>query len=161
MLDQLDDLYREVIMDHFRDPRNVGDLPQAEIKANGTNPLCGDEMAFALALKDGRIAQVRFAGKGCAISQATASMLTEQLEGRTLPEAQALIQTMRQLMQGQAPDPKIELGDLESLAGVSKFPVRVKCAALSWNVLEQGLADYQKPPPGAQPDKTEKHDGTH
>ena len=142
MLDQLDELYREVILDHFKDPRNVGELPKADIKASGTNPLCGDEMAFSLALKDGRIAQVRFSGKGCAISQATASMLTEQLKGKHVKDVLELIKTMKAIMQGQDPGEQADLGDLEALAGVRKFPVRIKCAALSWNVIEQGVNDY-------------------
>jgi len=143
VVEHLDELYREVILDHFKGPRNTGTLPNPDIRAEGTNPLCGDEIAFALTLRDGRIDQVRFQGKGCAISQATGSMLTEQLRGRTLDEARALIDAMKRLMQGQQPDGRVDLGDLESLAGVRKFPVRVKCAALSWNVLERGLDERQ------------------
>ena len=143
MIDQLDELYREVILDHFRDPRNVGALPNPDIQADGTNPLCGDEIAFSVRLADGKVGQIHFAGKGCAISQATASMLTEQLQGKTLPEVARIIQAMKALMQGQAPGADdVDLGDLESLAGVRKFPVRIKCAALSWNVLERGLQEY-------------------
>lgn len=144
VLEQLDTLYREVILDHFREPRNRGELPDAQIKANGTNPLCGDEMAFDLRVAGERIDQVRFRGKGCAISQAAASMLTEQLKGKSLAEARAIIGALRGMMQGQDPDESLDLGDLESLVGVRKFPVRVKCAALSWNIIEQGLQDYQK-----------------
>ena len=144
VLEQLDSLYREVILDHFREPHNQGELPDAQVTAQGTNPLCGDEMAFWVKLSGERIEQVKFSGKGCAISQATASMLTEQLKGKSVKDAQALIQTMRAMMQGREPDPNADLGDLESLAGVRKFPVRIKCAALSWNILEQGLQEYQR-----------------
>jgi nitrogen fixation NifU-like protein len=144
MVEQLDELYREVILDHFRQPRNRGELPDAQIKAEGTNPLCGDEIAFFLTLNGDRIQQVRFMGKGCAISQAAGSMFTEQLRGKTREEAERLVQAMKGLMQGQEPDPDVDVGDLESLAGVRKFPVRVKCAALAWNVIEQGLAEYNK-----------------
>jgi len=144
VLEQLDTLYREVILDHFREPHNHGELPDAQIKAQGTNPLCGDEMAFWVKLNGDHIEQVKFSGKGCAISQAAASMLTEQLKGKSLKDAHGLIQTMRAMMQGQEPSPQADLGDLESLAGVRKFPVRIKCAALSWNILEQGLQDYQR-----------------
>ena len=144
MIEQLDELYREVILDHFRSPRNVGELPHAGIKAEGTNPLCGDEITFWLKLDNGRIQAVHFLGKGCAISQAAGSMLTEALRGKTLAEAANLTAAMRRLMQGQEPDPTLDLGDLEALAGVRKFPVRVKCAALSWNVIEQGFEDYKK-----------------
>lgn len=143
VVEQLDELYREVILDHFRQPRNQGQLPDAQIKAEGTNPLCGDEMTFWLKLKGAQIQTVRFIGKGCAISQAAGSMLSEQLHGKTFRDVERLIQAMKGLMQGQEPDPAIELGDLESLVGVRKFPVRIKCAALSWNVVEQGLAEYQ------------------
>ena len=141
VVEQLEELYRDVILDHFRSPRNVGELPGADIHAEGNNPLCGDQMAFWLKLNGSRIEQVRFAGTGCAISQATGSMLTEQLKGKTLDEAATLIHAMRGLMQGQEPETAVDLGDLESLAGVRKFPVRVKCAALAWNVVEQALAD--------------------
>jgi len=143
VVEQLDELYREVILDHFRQPRNRGELPDAEIKAEGTNPLCGDEITFSVKLNGERIQQVRFMGKGCAISQAAGSMFTEQVQGKTFQEIERVIQAMKDLMQGKAPDPELDLGDLESLAGVRKFPVRVKCAALSWNVLEQGLNDYR------------------
>ena len=149
VVEHLDELYREVILDHFKSPRNVGGLPNADIRADGTNPLCGDEIAFSLMLQEGRVDQTRFQGKGCAISQATASMLTEQLHGKTLEEISGLIGAMKRLMQGEEPDPEVDLGDLESLAGVRKFPVRIKCAALSWNVLEQGIEEYRKTGQGA------------
>ena len=142
MIERLDELYREVILDHFRSPTHAGELPGAQIHAEGTNPLCGDELAFHLKMDDGRIAQVRFQGKGCAISQAAASMLAAQLEGKTTAEAGALVAAMKALMQGQTPDASVDLGDLEALEGVRKFPVRIKCAALSWNVVEQGLQEY-------------------
>ena len=138
-MEQLDELYREVILEHFKNSSHSGELPGAQIKAEGSNPLCGDELAYYLQLHDGRISQVRFKGKGCAISQAAASMLAQQLEGKTVQEAGRLVETMKGLMQGQAPDETVDLGDLEALAGVRKFPVRIKCVALSWNVLEQGL----------------------
>ena len=136
---QLDELYREVILDHFKNPTHAGQLPEAQIKVDGANPLCGDEMTFHIRMDDGRLARIRFRGKGCAISQAAASMLAAALEGKTAPEAAAVIETMKKLMQGEAPSEALDLGDLEALAGVRKFPVRIKCAALSWNVVEQGL----------------------
>lgn len=143
MIEQLDELYREVILDHFKNSSHSGDLPGAHIKAEGTNPLCGDEVTFYLTIGDGRVARARFQSKGCVISQAASSMLAGQLEGKTLNDATRLIAAMKGLMQGQDPDPSVDLGDLEALAGVRKFPVRVKCAALSWNVVEQGLQDYR------------------
>lgn len=143
MLDQLDELYREVILDHFKSSRHAGELPDAQIHAEGNNPLCGDDLRFDVRLAGGTINQVRFRGKGCAISQAAASMLAAQLEQKTVPQARELLTAMKGLMQGQEPDPALDLGDLEALAGVRKFPVRIKCAALSWNVVEQGLAGYK------------------
>ena len=144
MIEQLDVLYREVILDHFKSPTHSGELPDAQIKVDGANPLCGDEMTFYLKMDNGCIQQARFRGKGCAISQAAASMLSAQLEQKSIGEAHKIIEAMKGLMQGQEPDPSVDLGDLEALAGVRKFPVRVKCAALSWNVVEQGLAAYRK-----------------
>lgn len=144
MIEQLDELYREVILDHFKNPTHSGELPHAQIKVDGANPLCGDEVTFHVAMNNGRVEQIRFRGKGCAISQAAASMLAAQLEGKTIREVAQIIETMKAIMQGQEPDPSIDLGDLEALAGVRKFPVRVKCAALSWNAVEQGLKDYQR-----------------
>ena len=142
MIERLDELYRDVILDHFRNPTHAGALPGAQIHAEGTNPLCGDELAFHVKMDDGRIAQVRFQGKGCAISQAAASMLATQLEGKTAAEAGRLVGAMKALMQGQPPEASVDLGDLEALEGVRKFPVRIKCAALSWSVVEQGLEEY-------------------
>ena len=143
MVEQLDELYRDVILDHFKNSRYAGELPQAQIKAAGSNPLCGDELAFDIRMDGGRLRQVRFHGKGCAISQAAASMLAQQIEGGTPDEARRVVEAMKGLMQGREPEASVDLGDLEALSGVRKFPVRVKCAALSWNVIEQGLKEYQ------------------
>ena len=142
MVERLDELYREVILDHFRNPTHSGPLPDAQIHVEGANPLCGDELTFHLRMDNERIAQVRFQGKGCAISQAAASMLAVQLEGKTVAEAAQLVDAMKSLMQGQVSDESLDLGDLEALEGVRKFPVRIKCAALSWNIVEQGLEEY-------------------
>ena len=139
MLDQLDQFYRDVILDHFRNSSHAGELPSAQIEATGSNPLCGDELAFDILMDGPTLRQIRFHGQGCAISQAAASMLSQQLEGKTVAEAGRIVETLKSMMQGQEPDASVDLGDLEALAGVRKFPVRVKCAALSWNVVEQGL----------------------
>ena len=143
MVEQLDELYRDVILDHFKQPRHHGPLADADLTAEGSNPLCGDEMALWLKLDGGRIRAAQFSGKGCAISQAAGSMLTERLQGLAISQARVLVEAMKGLMQGQEPPPEVDLGDLESLAGVRKFPVRVKCAALSWNILEQALRDKE------------------
>ena len=142
MLEQLDELYREVILDHFAHPTHTGELPDAQIKADGDNPLCGDTLTFHLRVDGERLSRVRFLGKGCAISQAAASMLAGALEGKPIAEARRIVAAMKALMQGQSPEASVDLGDLEALAGVRKFPVRVKCAALSWNVVEHGLEEY-------------------
>lgn len=145
MLDQLDELYRDVILDHFKHSTHAGEIPEAQIKVTGANPLCGDELILHVKLQGDRVAQARFSGKGCAISQAAASMLSEQAQGKSIGEVRKLIEAMKRMMQGQPVDDQVDLGDLEALAGVRKFPVRVKCAALSWNVLERGLTARQAP----------------
>ena len=144
MLDQLDELYREVILEHFRSPTHSGRIPGAAIRAEGVNPLCGDELTFYLAMEGPRISRVRFEGKGCAISQAASSMLAGALEGKTVADAGRVIGAMKAMMQGEAADASVDLGDLEALAGVRKFPVRVKCAALSWNVVEEALQQHSR-----------------
>ena len=156
MIEQLDELYRDVILDHFKNSRHAGALPDAQVKVEGNNPLCGDEMTFYLGLDNRHIQEARFEAKGCAISQAAASMLAAQLEGKTLDEARRLIDAMKRLMQGEPPDPSMDLGDLEALAGVRKFPVRVKCAALSWNVVEEGLRDYGRQQRAGPPSEVER-----
>ncbi len=143
MIEQLDELYREVILDHFKNSSHTGELLGAQIVAEGANPLCGDEMTFYVTLNNGQVQQARFRGKGCAISQAAASMLAAQIEGKSVDDVTKLIEAMKALIQGQEPDAAVDLGDLEALAGVRKFPVRIKCAALSWNVVEQGLDRYR------------------
>jgi nitrogen fixation NifU-like protein len=136
----LDELYREVILDHYAHPRNRGRLDPADIAVEGANPLCGDELALFVRISQGRVADVRFEGRGCSISQASASMMTEAIKGRTLDEVAGLIGAFKAMMHGR--EPGEELGDLVALQGVRKFPVRIKCATLGWVALEQGLADY-------------------
>jgi len=138
----LDDLYREVILDHYSHPRNKGELPDPDIKVEGANPLCGDELSIFVKLDGGRVAEVRFVGRGCSISQASASMMTEQIKGKTLDEARALAGRFKAMMRGEAVS-EDELGELMALQGVRKFPVRVKCATLSWVALEQGMTEFE------------------
>lgn len=135
---QFDDLYRELILDHYRRPRNHGGLDRATQHVEGLNPVCGDEIKIDLLIANDVIEDIAFRGQGCSISQSSASMLTERLKGRTIEEAERVIEKVRaMLMEGAKPDS--ELGDLEALEGVAKLPVRVKCALLSWNVLQEGL----------------------
>lgn len=140
----LDELYREIILDHYKNPRNRGRLPDPDIATQGNNPLCGDEVEVSLTVRDGRVVGVAFEGRGCSISQASASMLTEGIKGKTVAEATELAEAFKQMMTGDSePDPDV-LGDVEALAGVRKYPVRVKCATLAWNTLLEGLELLQK-----------------
>ncbi len=136
----LDDLYREVILDHYAHPRNRGRLDPSDVSVEGANPLCGDELALYLRLRDGRVEEARFEGRGCSISQASTSMMTEAITGKTLDEVRALVGRFKGMMRGETPGD--DLGELLALAGVRKFPVRIKCATLSWVALEQGLDEH-------------------
>jgi len=129
-----------VILDHYSHPRNRGVVRPADVVQEGANPLCGDEVRVSLRVRDGIVEDVRFEGKGCSISQASASMMTERVKGRTVAEAKSLIGAFRAMMHGEAGGGE-DLGDLEALSGVRKFPIRVKCATLSWTTLELALAE--------------------
>ena len=152
----LEDLYREIILDHYRNPRNRGELPSPPAtRVEGFNPLCGDEVVVFLDLDaDGKVSDIRIGGQGCSISQSSASMMSASVKGKTVDEARALIRAFKAMMsiheqrldadgevvsEAVAPDPKVKLGDLEALQGVVKFPVRIKCATLSWNTLAQAI----------------------
>jgi nitrogen fixation protein NifU and related proteins len=139
----LDELYREVILDHYRTPRNKRKLAPADIDLERNNPLCGDEIAIHALVKDGLIADVAFEGQGCSISQASASMLTEQLKGKSLEEAEATVLKFRGMMSGKEDPTEDELGDLVALKGVVKYPVRIKCAVLAWDTLQEGISGYR------------------
>ena len=138
----LDDLYRETILDHYSHPRNRGVVEPADVSRDGANPLCGDEVRVTLRARDGIVEDVRFEGKGCSISQASASMMTEQVKGRPVADAARLIAAFKAMMHDGAV-PTDGLGDLEALQGVRKFPVRVKCATLSWITLELALEELR------------------
>lgn len=140
--DFLDDLYREVILDHYRSPRNKGELADAAVVLERNNPVCGDEIRLYLDINGSRLRDVRFLGRGCSISQASASMMTERLKGATLEEVEAVAAAFKAMMHSGNVDNGQDLGDLEALSGVSKFPVRVKCATLAWNTLQEALALY-------------------
>ena len=145
--DGLDDLYQAVILDHYRRPRNQGLLPNPDLRSEGFNPFCGDQVILTLTLDGaGRIDAVGFEGEGCSISQASASMLTAHIEGRTLDEAESLVRTFKGVMQGEEADPEEEerLGEIAALQGVREFPIRVKCALLGWTTLQDAIADYRK-----------------
>jgi nitrogen fixation NifU-like protein len=135
----LDELYRDLILDHYRHPRNRGHLEHATSKSEGFNPLCGDEIAVELRLGDGLIQDVAFSGRGCSISQASGSMMTDAVKGLSPADAIKLAERFKRLMTHPEEEPAADIGDLEAFQGVAKFPVRVKCATLAWHVLEEGL----------------------
>lgn len=139
----LDDLYKDIILDHYRNPRNRGSLGAARTCfAEGANPLCGDQITVEVTLDGGRIEDVQFHGQGCSISQASASMMTDYVKGKTADEAREAVGAFQRMMtSGEAPEE--DMGDIEALTGVAKFPVRVKCASLSWKTLEQALDQPQ------------------
>ncbi|HEY1824890.1 MAG TPA: SUF system NifU family Fe-S cluster assembly protein [Acidimicrobiales bacterium] len=150
-MSNLEDLYREIILDHYRSPRNRGELatPPAH-KVEGFNPLCGDEITVYLDVHDGVLRDIKLTGHGCSISQSSSSLMSAAVKGKSLPEVQATITTFKELMsvhessletsQDSEADVR-KLGELAALAGVVKFPVRIKCATLAWNTLQQGLAE--------------------
>jgi nitrogen fixation protein NifU and related proteins len=133
------DLYSEILLDHFRLPRNKGHLGQFTVRVEGVNPLCGDQLTFDLEFEQGRLKDIAFDGKGCAISMASASMLTEILKGKTVEEIEQWIANFREFIREGRPPEGVDMGDIESMAGISKLPVRVKCATLPWTTIEEGL----------------------
>jgi nitrogen fixation NifU-like protein len=151
----LEDLYREIILDHYRHPRNRGELPVPPAhRAEGFNPLCGDEIIVFVEADDGLLRDVRIGGQGCSISQSSASMMSAAVKGKSTEEARALVRAFKGMMsihehaldgdegaaaEEAALDAQVKLGDLEALRGVVKFPVRIKCATLAWNTLSQAL----------------------
>jgi nitrogen fixation NifU-like protein len=157
----LEDLYREIILDHYRNPRNRGELPAPPaVRSEGFNPLCGDEVLVYLDVHDGVVEDIRIAGQGCSISQSSASMMSQAVKGKSVGEARALLSAFKSMMSiddGQTIDgsddedsdaePGVKMGDLEALQGVVKYPVRIKCATLAWNTLAQGLDEADKGDP--------------
>lgn len=135
-------LYQELILEHYKRPRNKGELEQPDREVHMNNPTCGDEVRLQLRFEGDRIADVKFVGEGCSISQASISMMTQLLRGRTFEEALALAERFTEMMHGDADAARDKaMGDLRALAGVAKYPVRVKCALLGWNALEKALED--------------------
>jgi len=141
---EFDELYRELILDHYRDPRHAEPLAEPDVVAEGYNPLCGDEVELRLTFENGAISDVSFHGRGCSISQASGSMLTELVIGKPFEEVRRLSALFNEMMKAPDVEPPEELGDLEALQGVAKFPVRVKCATLSWHTLEDGLKQREE-----------------
>jgi nitrogen fixation NifU-like protein len=142
MSTELEELYQEVILDHSRRPRNFGTLPNADVLVHGDNPACGDEIHLGVHFDpEGKLEEIKFSGQGCAISQASASMMTMKLKGKTRSEAAELSRAFKNLVTTDATAESKNLGDLQLLQGVRKFPQRVKCAMLAWRAVEQALAE--------------------
>ncbi len=147
-MSDLNEVYQEVILDHYRKPRNFVALDGATREAKGHNPLCGDRVSVFLKVDGDEVRDVSFQGAGCAISTASASLMTEAVKGKTVDEARALFHSFHQMMTGEEGEAR-DLGKLEALSGVRKIPIRVKCATLAWHTLkaalEQGGADGDVP----------------
>ena len=139
-LGELEELYQEVILDHSRRPRNFGELPDASVKVHGDNPSCGDEIHLAVKFDDnGGLEQIKFTGHGCAISQASASLMTMKLKGKNRAEVEEMLKAFHDLVTTEKNNAPKSLGDLQVMRGVRKFPQRVKCAMLPWRAIEQAL----------------------
>ncbi len=143
----LEELYREVILDHYRNPRNKGHLEHPQASAQGVNPLCGDEITIEVSFEGDKVSEVAVEGQGCSISQSSASMMTEAIKGKSREEISELVGRFRQMMSlDEGDDPGLDperpgavLGDIEALQGVRQYPVRIKCASLAWNTLLEAL----------------------
>jgi nitrogen fixation NifU-like protein len=137
----LDDLYKEVILDHYKSPRNKRGVPDATVSLHKNNPLCGDEITVHARLGGGRVAEIAFEGQGCSISQASASMMTEAVQGLSTEDAGGLAGEFRGMMEGRVDPDEDQFGDLMALKGVVRYPVRIKCAVLAWDALEDALRE--------------------
>jgi len=155
---ELDSLYREIVLDHFRSPRGKKDLGQADLENQGFNPICGDEVKVSLKMEGDRIADAAINSRGCSISVAAGSMLAELIVGKTRAEVERLGEAFREMLHGNPVPDGLDLGDLDALEGVKKLPIRVKCALLAWTTLRDALkardADKGRRPPG--PSTTEE-----
>ncbi len=140
MSSNLDQLYRQVIMDHYKNPRNKGVIDDNSLTINMNNPTCGDRIQLTLKVEDGKIESAKFDGEGCSISLASASMMTQAVKGLPVEDAVKLAKIFYDMMLGNDyDDESYDLGDIEALSGVSKFPARIKCATLAWKAMEQGV----------------------
>jgi nitrogen fixation NifU-like protein len=154
-MDDLEDLYREIILDHYRSPRNHGELPSPPAhRTEGFNPLCGDEIVLTLVVEDGEIRDMKVAGHGCSISLSSASLMSGAVKGRSVEDARRAMRSFKRMMTvgedgGEDPEEPVDLrslGELAALQGVVKFPVRIKCATLAWNTLDQALHEVEAEP---------------
>jgi nitrogen fixation NifU-like protein len=140
-----DELYQDLVLDHYKSPRNYRLVDNANLTAEGFNPFCGDRVKLTAKVDENeQIIEVGFSGSGCAISQASASMMGEQIKGLSLMKAKDILTEFKNIMQGIATPDHEELGDLIALEGVRKFPIRIKCALLAWSALQDGITEHQK-----------------
>ena len=140
----LDQLYRQVIMDHYKTPRNKGTLEEDSVNIEMNNPTCGDRIQLTLQVEDGIVKDAKFDGEGCSISMASASMMTQAVKGKDVESALKMSEIFSDMMLGKEYDDSVDLGDIEALQGVSKFPARIKCATLAWKAMEKGVHDEEK-----------------
>ncbi|MCD5325177.1 MULTISPECIES: Fe-S cluster assembly sulfur transfer protein SufU [Pontibacillus] len=141
----LDQLYRQVIMDHYKNPRNKGALEGDHLTVDMNNPTCGDRIQLQLQVEDGIVQEAKFDGEGCSISMSSASMMTQAIKGKSVDEAVKMSHVFSDIMQGKeiSEDMEDELGDIQALQGVSKFPARIKCATLAWKAMEKGVDEKE------------------
>jgi len=140
----LDELYQEIILDHYKHPRNRGEVDNADVVISSDNPFCGDRLRLTLKIDDGVITCARFEGQGCAISQASASLMSERIEGIAVPQALDLTEQVLRMIRGEGVADVLENDELSALKGVSAFPTRIKCASLAWNALKKALNPTNK-----------------
>lgn len=138
-MSNLDQLYRSVIMDHYKKPRNKGTIEDSNVSIDMNNPTCGDRIHLTLQVEDGIVSDAKFEGEGCSISMSSASMMTQMIKGKTTEEAVELAHVFSNMMLGNEHDEDLDLGDVEALSGVAQFPARIKCATLAWKAMEKGI----------------------
>ena len=140
----LDQLYRQVIMDHYKKPRNKGALENGSVTVDMNNPTCGDRIHLTMEVEGNIVKDAKFDGEGCSISMASASMMTQAVKGKSVDDALKLADIFSNMMLGNEYDDSVDLGDIESLSGVSKFPARIKCATLAWKAMEKGVQENKQ-----------------
>ena len=143
MSGSLDEMYRDIILDHYRSPRGHEPLPMADFSTGGHNPSCGDELKLAVKIEDDKVKDIYIDCKGCAISTASGSMLAEVLKGKSVAEAKKIAAIVRGMLKGEDVEIPEDLGDIDALEGVKKFPVRIKCALLAWVTFMEGMENYE------------------
>ena len=144
MSEPLDDMYRDIILDHYRSPRGRKPLKKVDVTSDGSNPSCGDEIILEVELDNGTVKDIHVDCRGCAISVASASMLAEVIKGKSIEHAKKIVEIVKKMLKGEVIDIPDDLGDLDALQGVRNFPVRIKCALLAWVTFMEGLKNYEK-----------------